>query len=554
MMYIATGSKRLISTTSRHGYQRRNMTTPFMVGAVVILSGTLLAARSTIHLDATFQQNTVEFQADPATQIEFPTTLVIPSKSPLPKFSLVGLGVRTVSFLGVKVYSVGFYADLSNPRLQIHRSASFAEKMDHIARNTAHLRDAFMRSLLGRMKLGHARGTINQQEEEDAQDPLRTLKSIFPGTPLAKHTPLDILITAPSEDSTRPRAVIVRDLGSVENNWIAREIILAYFEGDGLSPARPGKGRRGDSVGPFALGVQPSVRNGEKVKKWAELSPGGKVTRAAARSTNFTVILIGAGFSVMLFYALTSELFSKNSPTVLYGQACDRIDKSPKVATYLQGPLNFHNNPPSSTRPRHRNRHVSSQIFVDSSGRDHMILNFYVKGKPPGSTPFLSKDPSDSYIDAMTSWAGDKLAIFSELDFDEAVEWTKDRATSMMERSKGLFRYLSGAPMAPLSLPEPLHMEAKETKKPEGTGWSLIGMFSGLRGTRTNPSESTRSNGELWTEGEVHADLVRNDDGYFEFRYLLIDIPNSASRNPLRVFVERSRGVRENEPTIRWSS
>lgn len=94
-----------------------------------------------------------------------------------------------------------------------------------------------MRSLLGRMKLGHARGTINQQEEEDAQDPLRTLKSIFPGTPLAKHTPLDILITAPSEDSTRPRAVIVRDLGSVENNWIAREIILAYFEGDGLSPA-----------------------------------------------------------------------------------------------------------------------------------------------------------------------------------------------------------------------------------------------------------------------------------------------------------------------------
>ena len=33
----------------------------------------------------------------------------------------------------------------------------------------------------------------------------------------------------------------------------------------------------------------------------------------------------------MLFYALTSELFSKNSPTVLYGQACDRIDKSPKV-------------------------------------------------------------------------------------------------------------------------------------------------------------------------------------------------------------------------------
>lgn len=33
---------------------------------------------------------------------------------------------------------------------------------------------------------------------------------------------------------------------------------------------------RNDSVGPFALGVQPSFRQGEKVKKWSELSTGGK--------------------------------------------------------------------------------------------------------------------------------------------------------------------------------------------------------------------------------------------------------------------------------------
>lgn len=56
---------------------------------------------------------------DPATSIAFPNTLVIPSKAPLPKFSLVGVGVRTVSFLGIKVYSVGFYADLDNPRLNV---------------------------------------------------------------------------------------------------------------------------------------------------------------------------------------------------------------------------------------------------------------------------------------------------------------------------------------------------------------------------------------------------------------------------------------------------
>ena len=108
--------------------------------------------------------------------------------------------------------------------------------------------------------------------------------------------------------------------------------------------------QRDESVGPFQLDIQPSIRRGEKVKKWSELSTGGKgmiasaflpicdidlaawaVTRAAARSTNLTVILLGAGFSVMLIYALTSELFSPNSPTVLYGRSCDRIKASKKV-------------------------------------------------------------------------------------------------------------------------------------------------------------------------------------------------------------------------------
>lgn len=93
-----------------------------------------------------------------------------------------------------------------------------------------------MRALLARMKLSHTRGTISEREEEAAQSPLRTFKSIFPNTPLAKHTPLDILITAPSKDSNRQRALIIRDMGAVENDWIAREFVLAYFEGAGISP------------------------------------------------------------------------------------------------------------------------------------------------------------------------------------------------------------------------------------------------------------------------------------------------------------------------------
>lgn len=56
---------------------------------------------------------------DPNTSIPFPKTMHIPSRIPIPDLTLVGVGVRTVSFLGIKVYSVAFYADLNNPMLQV---------------------------------------------------------------------------------------------------------------------------------------------------------------------------------------------------------------------------------------------------------------------------------------------------------------------------------------------------------------------------------------------------------------------------------------------------
>ena len=55
------------------------------------------------------------------------------------------------------------------------------------------------------------------------------------------------------------------------------------------------------------------------------------VLRTTERTTNLAVILLGAGLSALLVYSLTTELFSKNSPTVLYNDACERIKASSKV-------------------------------------------------------------------------------------------------------------------------------------------------------------------------------------------------------------------------------
>ncbi|CDO70261.1 hypothetical protein BN946_scf184942.g61 [Trametes cinnabarina] len=241
---LASRSSALTKTALSH---RRSYTSSALFWGSAFAAAAGLALQSTVHLDAEAAPPPAEEETrvDPATSIEFPTTLKINSRTPLPTFTLMGVGVRTVSFLGIKVYSVGFYADLTNPKLE---DATPEEKIEYIVRNRAcvlrivptrstsysHLRDGFMRALQARQLLCRQRGQLTPDEELAIQSPLRKLKSMFPNTPLAKHSPLDILITAPSPK--QPRTLIVRDLGSVQSDWLASEFVLAYFEGKGISP------------------------------------------------------------------------------------------------------------------------------------------------------------------------------------------------------------------------------------------------------------------------------------------------------------------------------
>ncbi|KAJ3576127.1 hypothetical protein NP233_g627 [Leucocoprinus birnbaumii] len=325
-----------------------------------------------------------------------------------------------------------------------------------------------------------------------------------------------------------------------------------------LDTGRTRSSARPESVGPFQLGIsQQALRNGEKAKKWSELSTGGKVVRTASQTKNLAVILVGASLASLLIYTITSEMYSSNSPTNLFKDACERIKRNPRachntseVHKYLNGPLTFYNNPPSLVRPRHRNRHVTSQIFVDAHGHEHMIMTFYIQGRPEGAAPLPSEV---GYYEAFSHWMQEKAAHLPELSLDEAIAWTKDRAESLWEQSKQTFKYLSGAPVSAPPLPSPAEREKQAEKREQEKTWSITGMFSSLKGSRGSDSfTSSKVDNRTFTEGEVHADLVRNSDGYFVFRYLLVDIPNSRDTNPVRVFVERGPGVRDNEPVMRW--
>jgi len=149
-----------------------------------------------------------------------------------------------------------------------------------------------------------------------------------------------------------------------------------------------------------------------------------------------------------------------------------------------------------------------------------------------------------------------------EVSWQEAKDWTTLHTRETVESAKDLFKYLSGDPVpakstaAQVALPEPRRQDPLADDR-KGFWSGFTGLFGTLKGgSRKGPYEGTldAGRGRVWQEGEVHADLVRDASGYFVFRYILIDIPSSQSRSPLRVFVERADGVRESEPVVRWDS
>ncbi|KAK0465303.1 chalcone-flavanone isomerase-domain-containing protein [Desarmillaria tabescens] len=249
-------SARYFSTATRrpNNVLRPRHLKTFLYAGAGLLGGSFLFG-STIHLDAEPQEEDTKVVAadqdtikDPATDIEFPTTLRVTTKVKTPLLSLVGVGVRTVSFLGLKVYSVAFYADLNNPELKITDSMTPDEKIERIVRTCAcvirivptrntsftHLRDAFVRAVGERMVLGRKNGTLSEEEAVQVGLPLRKLKTLFLNSPLKKHTPLDIFLAPPVLG--RQRVLIFRDLGGLESDWLAPEFILHYFENNGVSP------------------------------------------------------------------------------------------------------------------------------------------------------------------------------------------------------------------------------------------------------------------------------------------------------------------------------
>lgn len=151
-----------------------------------------------------------------------------------------------------------------------------------------------------------------------------------------------------------------------------------------------------------------------------------------------------------------------------------------------------------------------------------MFLHFYIQGSEPGTK---AADLSEGYLDSMIHWTGDGFSRLSDMSFDDVVDGVRARAAGVTESSKALFRFLSGEPTSTPSADHPPTRELAPTEKEPSNLWSFAGLFSGIKGKR-HGGGSEAGDGRVFLEGEVHAELVRNDQGYFDFKDLIVEIPS----------------------------
>lgn len=196
-----------------------------------------LLDRYAVRLDVIAESASV--RVDPATGTPHPLTLYPASA---PALTLVGLGVRTVSFLKVKVYSAAFYVDDGALRRSAFgQGGDVGEVVSRIletpsgaairivpVRNTdfAHLRDGLTRSLLARQKEDRKAGKLSDEQDEQVSAAIQQFKNNFPAGKVPRGGEL-LLVRSP--DGRLALEYEGKVMGYTTLPWIGENLIGSYF-------------------------------------------------------------------------------------------------------------------------------------------------------------------------------------------------------------------------------------------------------------------------------------------------------------------------------------
>lgn len=230
--------------------------------------------------------------------------------------------------------------------------------------------------------------------------------------------------------------------------------------------------------------------------------------RTVRQSGNLLVVVFGAGLFLILTLALTTELFAKNSPAVLYSECIDMIRDTDALAPFLLPPLKFTHTPNSASPTRGSNPVVHRTVRSPYSGKDHLLLTFWVHGR--------GKDDPEPH--PVRHWLKDK--------WDDFYAWAQD---------KGGWLGLATDP----DTPEPADDKvAQEERKQDGWLASLANSLSlRPRGQRQAPALPPPG---TFTIGECVADYVKDENGQYQMLSLVVDVPSARAQKPYQAVVYMS--------------
>ncbi|EST07595.1 Mitochondrial import inner membrane translocase subunit Tim21 [Kalmanozyma brasiliensis GHG001] len=292
-------------------------------------------------------------------------------------------------------------------------------------------------------------------------------------------------------------------------------------------------------------------------KPWSQLKTGQKVARATVQSSRATLIFGGGALTFVLIYALTSELFAKNSPTVIYADACKRVQKSAEIGNHLLMPYRFRTSPtvesgssdfsplnPPSVKDRRRSRSVPSVSFTDErTGEEKMLLRFWIGAREKGEEWSIWDTARYEIVEA-GKWTGRKIMeggewLGEQLGVDLGSHYDADG-----DKEAGSIASTSSSG-AEANAPSDNVLSRTWSSALGGIGSVVRSSTEAITSTLTSPTapKSRRSSEPgTWSTGEVHAELVKDQDGTLQYRTLFVDVPNSQAFMRQRVWIVRKPG------------
>ncbi|KAJ8660300.1 hypothetical protein O0I10_003757 [Lichtheimia ornata] len=235
--------------------QRATTTSPSMaVWAVaagfVATTGGYLTWKNTMHNPVLAEAKYAGTVEEPSTKLSFPINLQTDSDWK----RLVGLGPRTVSFLGINVYVLGLYMRSQDiGMLKTLKGWEQFDKEEFLSKETMamtlleqpmdvtirivpargtnmqHLRDGFTRSLLQRMR--DQSHDMSEEKEREVMKAIQEFKSQFPLSNVKKGTEF---VFTKTRDGGLKMEYEGKDLGTVNNAWLAKNFVMGY-----LNPTTP---------------------------------------------------------------------------------------------------------------------------------------------------------------------------------------------------------------------------------------------------------------------------------------------------------------------------